>query len=90
MCLNGNTVYFKDIISRGADVSGIMIHKACLGGHKDVVQLFLESGADANFFNDVGYLPLYIASKLGNLEICNGVSLFLLSTLTSAPRSRSN
>jgi hypothetical protein len=43
MCLNGNTAYFKDIISRGAAVSGIMIHKACLGGHKDVVQLFLES-----------------------------------------------
>jgi ankyrin repeat protein len=38
-------------------------------GHKDIVALLIERGADIDAASDVGSTPLYIASQKGNVEV---------------------
>ena len=42
---------------------------ACRHGHKELVRLLLENGADANLVNDVGIAPLHLVCLLGYTEI---------------------
>jgi ankyrin repeat protein len=38
-------------------------------GHKDIVALLIEKGADIEAASDVGSTPLYIAAQKGNVEV---------------------
>ena len=42
---------------------------ACRHGHKELVRLLLENGADPNMVNDVGIAPLHLVCLLGYTEI---------------------
>ena len=42
---------------------------ACKHGHKELVRLLLENGADPNMVNDVGIAPLHLVCLLGYTEI---------------------
>lgn len=45
------------------------LHSACRGGHKEIVSLLLEKGADVNRQNSWYETPLHIASTEGHLEV---------------------
>ncbi len=45
------------------------LHWAVNGGHKDVVELLLERGADVNTGRDINATPLQTAKRLGESEI---------------------
>ncbi|XP_051551012.1 oxysterol-binding protein-related protein 1-like isoform X2 [Myxocyprinus asiaticus] len=45
------------------------LHLACYFGHKDVVEVLLKAGADANLPNNVGDTPLHKAAFTGRKEV---------------------
>ena len=46
------------------------LHDAALGGHREVVQLLLDHGADVNIRDEEsGATPLYYAASLGRVEV---------------------
>ena len=51
------------------------LHQACSFGHKDIVQLLLESGADT-FARTAGDLPFTTARLSGHDEICELLRAF--------------
>lgn len=41
----------------------------CAGGHKKVVRVLLEAGANVEHYNEDGCTPLKAAAKIGNVPI---------------------
>lgn len=55
---------------KSRDASGYTaLHHAAIGGHADVVQVLLDSGADINARGSGGETPLLLAAAKGNLEV---------------------
>lgn len=71
----------KTLISHGINVNQkgeedyTPLHQACSFGHKAIVQLLLESGADP-FSRTAGNLPFTTARLSGHDEICNLIGEF--------------
>ncbi|HSJ89469.1 MAG TPA: ankyrin repeat domain-containing protein [Anaerolineales bacterium] len=49
------------------------IHSAAAGGHKKIVQLLLDHGADANVREQGGFTPLHAAAQNGDVEILHAL-----------------
>jgi ankyrin repeat protein len=47
------------------------LHLAVMGGHRQVIELLLNSGATIDFFTTAGETPLYQAIKFNRLELTN-------------------
>ena len=59
----------QDVNARGFNKKETSFHVASRRGHKDVVQLLLEHGADANSRDDDQCMPLHLALRGGHQEI---------------------
>ncbi|OQS02208.1 hypothetical protein THRCLA_21480 [Thraustotheca clavata] len=72
---SGNLKQLELLVEEGINVceqrwSGVTaLHRACEGGHVDVIKFLLSRGADANARAAWGwYSPLHIACRYGNEE----------------------
>jgi ankyrin repeat protein len=45
------------------------LHLAAIGGHRDIVELLLDNGANIDFFTLISKTPLYQAVKFNRLEV---------------------
>jgi 7,8-dihydropterin-6-yl-methyl-4-(beta-D-ribofuranosyl)aminobenzene 5'-phosphate synthase len=53
------------------DENGITpMHVAANGGHKEIIELLLSKGADANIKDNNGRTPLFFAAGNGSIDIC--------------------
>lgn len=74
---NGKLALAKLLIDKGADVNRKDIYgntplfKAVFfsGGHKEMISLLLQAGADANEHNDAGVSPRELAQNIGNFDV---------------------
>ena len=57
-----------DVNKRDAE-GNTPLHYACLKGYRDIVNLLLDSEADATIANNLSETPLHAASRSGNKEI---------------------
>ena len=69
------------LLNGGADPNGAStgngrtpLHFAAYRGHKDVVQILLDKGADPSRTDNSGCTPLSLAHHLGKNEIVNMLS----------------
>ncbi|KAF7232320.1 hypothetical protein EG68_05324 [Paragonimus skrjabini miyazakii] len=76
-CRNGDAFRVKFLLDNGAcvdmtDSSGrksTPLHFAAGYGHRDVVELLLERGADVNARDDGGLVPLHNACSFGHVDV---------------------
>ena len=69
-----NRSLVQKLTRAGAEV-GYVLHSAVRGGHGEIVNDLLESGASVNVKNVEGNSPLHLAAQMGKAEI---VELLLL------------
>lgn len=75
-CRNGQKGIVQIFLKKGGidvnkrDAEGnTPLHYACLKGYRDIVNLLLDSEADATIANNLSETPLHAASRSGNKEI---------------------
>jgi hypothetical protein len=72
-CAKGKLGGVKLLLERNADLDivctgrGKALHVACRNGHKDVIRLLQQNGANVN--EDCGNTPLQLAAASGDLEL---------------------
>jgi len=69
----GDIEAVKQHIAAGTDVNANefeLLHRAALGGHKEIVELLIAAGADVNAKDKTrGFTPLHYAAREGRKEI---------------------
>ena len=75
---NGNIEAVKQHLAAGTDVNvkggfadGTPLHYAAANGHKEIVELLIEKGADVKAKDEGGKTPLDVAIQFKELEITN-------------------
>ena len=73
-CQNGHVDVFKQFSTSSVDEvyganSETVLHVAVSNQHTRIIQLLLDRKANVNVCTTTGSTPLYLASKIGNLEI---------------------
>jgi len=69
--LNGNKKTWKKLLMAKNDLGLMPIHYAAQKGNEKIVELLLQSGANANVEDANGKTPLYWAAKKGHQKVVN-------------------
>ncbi|MCY4173388.1 MAG: ankyrin repeat domain-containing protein [Cyanobacteria bacterium MAG CAR3_bin_5] len=76
----GDVEQVKQLLEQAYDADDIQqqharglsaLHEAVRRGHGEVVQVFMEAGADPNDPTSRGETPLHLAAETGSVEMCN-------------------
>ncbi|XP_057330472.1 leucine-rich repeat serine/threonine-protein kinase 1 [Microplitis mediator] len=67
--IQNNSEYFECIVNMAPNGANTLLFIASEMGHKDIVRLLLDNGADCRSHPVTKYCPLYIACYNGKLEI---------------------
>lgn len=70
----GDIETVKQMLAKGADASAMgpnsgALHCAAANGHRDIVKLLLENGANPDVADNQSYYPLHLAAAFKHLEI---------------------
>jgi ankyrin repeat protein len=65
----------QTLLRAGADVTRIddagcsALHRACVGGHKDVASLLITADADVNLRDNNAFTPIHYAAQTSALDV---------------------